>query len=194
MSDPAGEGQGNPRPGPGGKRGGKRRGGRGPKPLPRGAGKPGGARPAPGTIGLYRLERGDFELVHPRKVEETREDYEEGMELWKEGDPESARDALRYALSACHANLWVHVALGRIALTEFHDPTLARGHFGYAFELAERAIPRDFAGRLTPERPANRPFYEAIDGLVECLNALGREQDGARLRAIRDRLSRGSNS
>ena len=123
-----------------------------------------------------------------------REDYEEGMELWKEGDPESARDALRYALSACHENLWVHVALGRIALAEFRDPTLARGHFGYAFELGERAIPRDFTGRLAPERPANRPFFEAIEGLVECLEALGQQRDCAGLRALRDRLSKGSNS
>jgi hypothetical protein len=130
--------------------------------------------------------------VHPRKVEEVREDYEEGLELWKEGDPESARDALRYALSAVHENLWVHAALGRIALLDFRDPALARGHFGYAFELALRALPRDFVGRLAPETPANRPFYEAIDGLVECLSALGREQDVAPLRALRDRLSRGS--
>ena len=125
----------------------------------------------------------------PRKVEETREDYEEGMELWKEGDPESARDALRYALSACHANLWAHVALGRIALTDFRDPTLARGHFGYAFELGQRALPRDFSGRLAPERPANRPFYEALDGLVECLKALGQHGECERLRELRARLS-----
>ena len=119
----------------------------------------------------------DFELVHPRIVEETRLDYEEGIELWKAGDPESARDALRYALSACHDNLWVHVALGQIALVEFRDPALARGHFGYAFELAQRALPHGFAGRLARERPSNRPFYEAIDGLVESLEALGRHGD-----------------
>ena len=109
MSEPAGEGkrQRRPRPG-GGKRGGRPRDSRGSQ----GPGNAAGARRPPGAIGLYRLERGDFELVHPRKVEETREDYEEGMELWKEGDAESARDALRYALSACHENLWVHVALG----------------------------------------------------------------------------------
>ena len=64
-------------------------------------------------------------------------DYQEGLELWKAGDPEEARDALRYALQACPANLWVHVALGRIAIEEFQDPVLARGHFGYAVELAQ---------------------------------------------------------
>ena len=193
MSEPTGDGKRDPRPGPGGAGGGRRP--KGPQKSrggSRGGPKPGGTQRSPSSLGLYRLERGDFELVHPRKVEETREDYEEGMALWKEGDPESARDALRYALSACHANLWIHVALGQIALAEFRDPTLARGHFGYAFELGERAIPRDFTGRLAPERPANRPFYEAIDGLVECLEALGQPRDCARLRALRDRLSRGS--
>ncbi len=118
-------------------------------------------------------------------------DYQEGLEIWKAGDPEGARDALRYALGACHDNLWVHVALGQIALQDFRDPTLARGHFGYAVELAERALPRGFTGRLPPERPSNRPFYEAIAGLALCLDALGRVTDAAKLRALGDRLSRG---
>jgi len=130
-------------------------------------------------------------LLNPRGALEAELDYEEGIELWKAGDPESARDALRYALSAYHDNIWVHVALGRIALDEFRDPTLARGHFGYAFELANRALPRGFSGRLPPDRPSNRPFFEAIDGLVRCLEALGRPADCASLRALRDRLSAG---
>jgi hypothetical protein len=150
----------------------------------------GGGAPASLPIGLLKLADGEFELIHPRKVEETREDYEEGIELWKEGDAESARDALRYTLSACHANIWAHVALGRIALDDFRDPTLARGHFSYAFELGQRALPRDFSGRLAPDRPANRPFYEALDGLVESLHALGQQADCQRLRELRARLSK----
>jgi hypothetical protein len=124
-------------------------------------------------------------------VHETQPDYEEGLELWREGDPEAARDALRYALSACHENLWIHVALGKIALDEFHDPTLARGHFGYAVDLARRALPPSFSGRLPPDRPSNRPFYEAIGGLIRCLDALGRRDDCRNLRALRDRLATG---
>jgi hypothetical protein len=130
-------------------------------------------------------------LVHPRGVKETELDYEEGVELWKAGDPESARDALRYALSACHDNLWAHVALGQIALDEFRDPALARGHFGYAFELASRALPPGFQGRLPRDRPNNRPFYEAIDGLVRCLQALGLHADCESLRALGTRLAAG---
>ena len=116
---------------------------------------------------------------------------EEGIELWKAGDPESARDALRYALSACHDNIWAHVALGQIALVEFRDPALARGHFGYAFELGHRALPQGFKGRLPRDRPNNRPFYEAIDGLAQSLEALGRHGDSKSLRALGARLASG---
>jgi hypothetical protein len=124
-------------------------------------------------------------------VEEARLDYEEGMELWKAGDPESARDALRYALSAFHDNIHVHVALGQIALEEFRDPALARGHFGYAFELVKGALPPGFSGRLPHDRLNNRPFFQAIDGLIQCLEALGRRADCASLRVLRDRISAG---
>jgi hypothetical protein len=119
-------------------------------------------------------------------------DYQEGLEIWKAGDPEGARDALRHALSACHDNLWVHVALGQIALQEFRDPTLARGHFGYAVELAQRALQPGFTGRVPRDHPNNRPFYEALAGLIECLQALGQAKDAGRLRALGDRLSEGS--
>ncbi len=112
-----------------------------------------GERPADrGPIRLARIGGDDFELVHPACVRETELDYEEGLEIWKAGDPEGARDALRYALAACRDNLWIHAALGRIALEEFRDPSLARGHFGYAVELGRRAIPPNFAGRLPADR------------------------------------------
>jgi hypothetical protein len=116
-------------------------------------------------------------------------DYQEGLEIWKAGDPEGARDALRHALSACHDNLWVHVALGEIAMRDFRDPNLARGHFGYAVELTERALPHGFKGRLPYSRASNRPFYEALAGLIKCLEVLGRAEDAGKLRALGDRLS-----
>ncbi len=99
-----------------------------------------------GPFGLRSIGGNDYELTHPRCVDEMELDYEEGMALWREGDAEAARDALRYALQGCGDNLWVHVALGRIALESFRDPSLARGHFGYAFEKAERALPPGFTG------------------------------------------------
>ena len=179
------------RPGPHGSRPRGAGAGRGPGPQAKRGGKPPeqGAPRRPGAIRLARIGGNHFELVHPACVRETELDYEEGMEIWKAGDPEGARDALRYALAACRDHLWIHVALGRIALEEFRDPGLARGHFGYAVELCERAITPQFSGLLPADRRNNRPFYEAVDGLIRCLEALGRERDASGLRAMRDRLS-----
>jgi hypothetical protein len=156
--------------------------GKGKKPGPK---KPAKAR---GGLRLKRLGGDDFELDHPRCVAEMELDYAEGMELWREGDVESARDAFRFALQGCGDNLWVHVAFGRIALQEFKDASLARGHFGYAFELGQRALPPGFSGRLPRHRVANRPFFDAIDGLVECYEALGKPSEAARLRDLSARL------
>ena len=140
-----------------------------------------------GGLGLRRLPDGAFEFVHPRAVMERHEDYEEGLAIWRAGEPEEAAEVLRFALEGASDNLWVHVALGRIALEAAHDPELARGHFGYALELAQQAIPRDFNGRLPAERPANRPLYDAIAGLCACLEATGQTDEVAELRRLADR-------
>ncbi len=152
----------------------------------------GGGPGRPGSIRLAPLGGNRFELVHPACVRETELDYEEGLEILKAGDPEAARDALRYALGACRDNMWIHAALGRIALEEFRDPALARGHFGYAVELGRRALPPQFAGLLPRDRPNNRPFYDALEGLIRTLEALGQRGESAALRTLRDRLSGGS--
>jgi hypothetical protein len=152
----------------------------------------GGGSGRRGSIRLTPIGANRFELVHPACVRETQLDYEEGLEIWKAGDPEGARDALRYALGACGDNLWIHVALGRIALEEFRDPGLARGHFGYAVAQAERAIGPPFAGILPLDRPNNRPFYDAVEGLIRALDALGLHAQAAEVRAMKDRLSGGS--
>jgi hypothetical protein len=158
-------------------------GGKKPAPRrPRPTGKKGGLR-------LKQLGPADFELDHPRCVAEMELDYEEGTALWREGDVEAARDAFRFALQGCGDNLWVHVALGRIALQEFNDPSLARGHFGYAVELAQRALPPGFRGRLPRHRLANRAFYDAIDGLAACYDALGKASEASGLRTMAQRLS-----
>lgn len=155
----------------------------------------GGAAPKKrGGLRLKRLLGGDgqdFELDHPKCVHEMELDFEEGIEFRKAGDPEAARDALRYALQGCGDNMWVHVALGWIALEDFKDPTLARGHFGYAFELAERAFPPGFSGRLPQHRAANQPFYDAIDGLIGCYEALDKPGEVRGLRDLADSLVSG---
>ncbi|WP_148597265.1 hypothetical protein [Aquisphaera giovannonii] len=136
--------------------------------------------------------RDAFELIHPRCVEEAELDYAEGLELWKAGEPEEARDALRFALQACHDNLWVHVALGRIALEAFGDPDLARGHFGYAVDLVKKSLPPTFGGRIPRDRPANRPFFDALDGLIKALRKGGKAGDADDLQAWGEGLERGT--
>lgn len=144
------------------------------------------------SIGISRInEMDDFELVHPRCVLQRRGDYEDGIELWKAGDPEGARDALRYALEGCGDNIWVHVALGRVALEAFEDPELARGHFGHAFDLVDRAIPRDFRGRIPRKLPGNRPFFDAAEGLAACYEALKQSRNAATVRARAQSLGSG---
>ena len=38
-------------------------------------------------------------------------------------------------------------------------------------------------------RPANRPFHDALEGLIHSLDALGRRGDSAALRTLKERLS-----
>ena len=161
------------------------------RPNDLGASKPKAKAKVKGGIWLAPLSGNDYSLSHPKCVEEMEPDYEEGIEFWREGDPEAARDALRYALQGCGDNLWVHVALGKIALQEDRDPNLARGHFGYAFELAQKAIPANFAGRLPIEHPANEPLYEAIDGLIACYEALAQPRLAEEVRSLARRWSNG---
>jgi hypothetical protein len=149
------------------------------------------SKPKRGGIWLQQLGGNDYALSHPKCVAEMEPDYAEGLELWREGDVEAARDALRYALQGCGDNLWVHVALGRIALQEDSDPKLARGHFGYAFELAQRAIPPHFEGRLPIEHPSNAPLYDAIDGLIACHEALKSPELAEEIRSLARRWSTG---
>ena len=157
-----------------------------------GADRPEQAAKSVGPIGLNAVVGipNTFELVHPLCVEEMEPDYQEGLELWKAGDPQEARDALRYTLQACPANLWVHVALGRIALEEFQDPILARGHFGYAVELARKVLPAGFSGRLPLDRPANVPFYDAVEGLVRCFRAQSMPREAESLTTFARRLQK----
>lgn len=174
-----GDGRGSGRPprrgGPGG--GGP---GRGP-----GGGPPAAPRPRPGGLTLRPIGRGDdFEIVHPRCVAEREDDYGEGLEIYRAGEPDEAREVLRFALDGCPDNLWIHALLGRIALEADRDPTLARGHFGYAVELVEQIVPPGFRGRLPRAHPANRPLYDALDGLAACLDATGPPAGAAEVRRL----------
>jgi hypothetical protein len=143
--------------------------------------------PRPPRLALRRVEGEIHQLVHPPCALRRWPDYEEGLEAWKAGAVDEARAALRYALDGCGENLWIHVALGRIALEVDNNLALARGHFGYAFELVRGAVPPEFRGVLPADRHANRPLYTAIDGLLACAEREGRIAELQELRALRKR-------
>ncbi len=144
-------------------------------------------RAAPG-FGLNAIGDGRLELIHPRCVLDREEDFREGIEVWRGGEPEEAREVLRFALEDCGDNLWVHAALGQIAL-EMGDQVLARGHFGYAFELVRALVEPLSAGVLDPGLSGNRPFFDALDGLIACQRREGQGGPADALQSLRDRLA-----
>jgi hypothetical protein len=76
------------------------------------------------------------------------------------------------------------VALGRIALETERDANLARGHFGYAVDLVLAALPPNGRATLPPDSPANRPAFEAVEGLVRSFETLGQPREAAEVRAL----------
>jgi len=121
-------------------------------------------------------ERDAWELIHPRCVRERAEDIEEVEAMLAAGEDEVARDELRWLLEGCHQFITAHRMLGEIALAE-NDVKLARGHFGFAYQIGLKAVPAGgLPGPLPYELPANRAFFEAGKGLAWCLRQLGEER------------------
>ena len=100
---------------------------------------------------------------------EREDDLCEAQSMIAAGEHEIARDELRWILEGCSDNIAAHGLLGDLALIE-DDVSLARGHFGYAYQIGMKAIRR--AGSPAPllaEHPPNAPFFAAAEGLVKCL-------------------------
>ncbi|MEX2168149.1 MAG: hypothetical protein WD851_02475 [Pirellulales bacterium] len=113
-------------------------------------------------------------LVHPRAARQRAEDLEEVREMIAAGELEIAVDELRWLLSGCSEFMEAHVLLGQLAIEKDNDLPLARGHYGFAYQLGIQTLQR--AGKASPlpyEFPANRPFYEAGRGLAWCLEKIG---------------------
>ena len=60
-----------------------------------------------------------------------------------------AIDELRWLLEVCRDMIEAHFLLGKLAVEAEHDVPLARGHFGYAYQLGVKA-PRP---RRQPDAP-----------------------------------------
>lgn len=93
------------------------------------------------------------------------------------GETGVAIDELRWLIDLCRESIEAHRLLGELVLSEDDDASLARAHFGYAFQLGLKALRR--AGNPTPvpyRLPANQAFFEAGKGLALCLQRLGNPQ------------------
>ena len=139
------------------------------------------------AFGLARMvDGGGWELVPPRSVRDRDADLEEVRGMMEVGEFEIARDELVWLLSECRDLIDAHRLLGEIALAD-EDFRLARAHFGYAYELGSRALPKDFAGPLPLCCPANRGFLESCKGLAWSLLKLRKQ---FKARAMVDTLLR----
>jgi hypothetical protein len=127
------------------------------------------SRPPLRKVEVAQAADGAWELVHPRCARTRQEDIEEVEKMIAGGELEIAQDELRWLLSECHEFLAAHKLLGDLALAA-GDVRLARGHFGYAYQLGMQAIDRcGKVDSLSSDRPGNQPFFAAGNGLVACL-------------------------
>ena len=91
------------------------------------------------------------------------------------GELEIARDELLWLLQDCHDFIAAHCKLGELAV-EANDLKLARGHFGYGYQIGLKAIEASgAANKFLYSSAANQSFHESGKGLVYCLVQLGKQ-------------------
>ena len=137
---------------------------------------PSGPTRPPTGLSVRRTSSGaGWRLVYPRCVRDRAEDIVEVRAMIDAGELEIALDELRWLLSGCSEFIEAHTLLGQLALEIGGDLPLARGHFGYGYQLGWRTTKR--SGKISPllcSHPANRPFFLAGQGLAWCLHQLGK--------------------
>lgn len=117
-----------------------------------------------------------WELIHPPCARERADDVDEVRHMIEMGEYDVALDELRWLLNGCGDCIEAHRLLGELALLN-HDARLARGHFGYAYEIGIAAIDRQRGSGPYPyERAANQAFLECGKGLARCLSELEKPQ------------------
>ena len=130
------------------------------------------------TIRARRGEDGAWSLVPPRCAIERQLDLEEVQAMLDAGEIDVATDELRWLLSECADFMPAHRLLGELAM-EVGDFQLARGHFGYAFEIGRSALPEGkLDGPLPYADERNQPLFEAAKGLAWCLKQLDKPRLG----------------
>ncbi len=126
---------------------------------------------------LRRLDGNRYSFTPPVCAFDRKEDLEEVHQMIAAGEFEIARDELLYLVSDCRAFLEAHNMLGELALEE-EDIPLAKGHFGFAYEIGLDSLPPGFRGILPAKRDYNRAFFLAGRGLARCLIARGQSKEG----------------
>jgi hypothetical protein len=105
---------------------------------------------------------------------EREDDLQEAQQMIDAGELEIAVDELRYLLADCGSLIQAHRLLGEVAL-EQRDLPLARGHFGYAYELGRGALPpAGLTGPLPYRFRENQGLLESAKGLAWSLHELGK--------------------
>jgi tetratricopeptide (TPR) repeat protein len=128
-----------------------------------------------------RASDNTWELVHPRCARERTEDLDEVRKMLEAGEADVAIDELRWLLNGCSDCVLAHKLLGELATAE-GDYRLARGHFGYAYEIGLSALPPEgLKGTLPYRLPANQAFLEAAKGLALCLRELNKPRMALRV-------------
>lgn len=95
-------------------------------------------------------------------------------------EPELAREELLYLVADCRAFFPAHNLLGDLAIAE-DKLNVARGHFGFVYELTMQALGTNFHGRLPATRGYNQHFFQAGKSLARCLATLGNLDEAADL-------------
>ena len=131
-------------------------------------------RPGWHSNGLTEI---DMLFQPPVCAVDRKEDLDEVHNMIAGGELEIARDELLYLVSDCRGFLEAHNLLGELALEE-EDISLARGHFGFAYEIGLDSLPKGFRGILPAKKDYNQPFFLAGRGLARCLIARGNKAEG----------------
>lgn len=129
---------------------------------------------------LRQVDGGRFALLSPPCALERAEDLVEVREMIGGGELEIARDELLYLVADCRAFLEAHTLLGELALEE-GEIALARGHFGFAYEVGLDSLPPGFQGQLPAKSGCNAAFLFAGRGLARCLIARGNADEARRV-------------
>ena len=125
---------------------------------------------------LIQTADGSWQLVHPGCALARQEDLVEVEQMIDAGEVEIAQDELRWLLAECRDFISAHKLLGDLAVAE-NDFRLARGHYGYAYQIVIKAIDSAGQAKALPYRhEANQTFFQAGRGLANCLNKLGKQR------------------